>query len=385
MREVYSSMDWLKRQFEVSRAGSGGHVRPMEGLRGLAILLVFFVHYVTLIEPWVVPDSALKSFADKLHTVGNTGVDLFFVLSGYLIYGSLISKPQQFKRYMARRIERIYPTFALVFAIYVALSFLLPAQSKLPSGFGPALVYLVQNFMLLPGLFPIPPMITVAWSLSYEMFYYLVIPTVIAGLRLRDRSSAFRVGMFCAVAVLAAAAGAAFGGPVRLVMFIAGILLFEALSHRLAALPDGWALLALGLGFGITLLPLAGPAGYTIKVGALFLAFFAVCQSCFLRPQGWLPRAFSWTPLRWLGNMSYSYYLVHGLALRACVILLGVVLPPSAQGEWFFLALMVATFLATVLVAAALFLLIERPFSLSTKKSGARAGLRPAEPSAGAH
>ena len=110
----------------------------MEGLRGLAIFLVFLVHYVTLMEPWIVTQSTLRSIATALHTIGNTGVDLFFVLSGYLIYGSLITRPQRFGRFMARRIERIYPTFAVVFVIYVGLSFLLPAQSKIPAGFSSA-------------------------------------------------------------------------------------------------------------------------------------------------------------------------------------------------------------------------------------------------------
>jgi peptidoglycan/LPS O-acetylase OafA/YrhL len=99
------------------------NVRPMEGLRGFAVFLVFLVHYVTLVRPWIAGESALLVLASALHTIRNTGVDLFFVLSGYLIYGSLISRSQQFVRFVSRRVERIYPTFVAVFVLYAVLSF----------------------------------------------------------------------------------------------------------------------------------------------------------------------------------------------------------------------------------------------------------------------
>lgn len=54
----------------------------MEGMRGFAVFLVFLVHYVTLVKPWIANELALIAFSSGLHTIGNTGVDLFFVLSG---------------------------------------------------------------------------------------------------------------------------------------------------------------------------------------------------------------------------------------------------------------------------------------------------------------
>jgi exopolysaccharide production protein ExoZ len=190
------TLEWLTQRFELSRGGGAHNVRPMEGLRGFAVFLVFLVHYVTLVKPWIATESSLLAFSSTLHTIGNTGVDLFFVLSGYLIYGSLISRPQNFVRFMSRRVERIYPAFIAVFIIYVLLSFNFPAENKIPIPAYEGMIYLVQNFLLLPGLFPIEPMITVAWSLSYEMFYYLAIPLVIVIFRLRDSSVILRVSFF---------------------------------------------------------------------------------------------------------------------------------------------------------------------------------------------
>jgi peptidoglycan/LPS O-acetylase OafA/YrhL len=344
----------------------------MEGLRGFAVFLVFIVHYVTLVQPWI-SAAPLRAFAAALHALGNTGVDLFFVLSGYLIYGSLMARRQDFLTFMARRLRRIYPTFAVVFLLYGVLSFLMPSESKIPAGIGPALVYLSANFFLLPGLFPIEPLITVAWSLSYEMFFYLLIPFVILALRLRQRSVRWRVCFFGAAAAAGLLCGATIGGPVRLVMFVAGILLHEAQQSRgpglvSDAMSGRVGGLALGLGLLAMLLPLPGQAGLAAKIAVLFCAFFMLCLACFRKPSLPLPRAFSWLPLRWLGNMSYSYYLLHGITLRAAFLALGVVLPGQTGHEaWVFWGLLPLMFALTLVPTAALFLLIERPFSLSPK------------------
>ena len=51
-------MEWLTQRFELSRGGEGQNLRPMEGLRGFAVFLVFLVHYVALVKPWIAGESA---------------------------------------------------------------------------------------------------------------------------------------------------------------------------------------------------------------------------------------------------------------------------------------------------------------------------------------
>src|SRR5438309_10986860 len=97
--------EWFSDKFEISRGLQGQNVRPMEGLRGLAVSLVFLVHYVGLVRPWLESHQVLNAVATAMHTIGNTGVDLFFVLSGYLIYGSLMSEPQPFGNFIRRRLQ----------------------------------------------------------------------------------------------------------------------------------------------------------------------------------------------------------------------------------------------------------------------------------------
>lgn len=370
------SMEWFTQRFELSRGGGAHNVRPMEGVRGFAVFLVFLVHYVTLVKPWLANHTQLLRLADALHTVGNAGVDLFFVLSGFLIYGSLISRSQPFVRFLSRRVLRIYPAFIAVFVAYLLLSFVFPAESKIPTNLTDAMGYLIQNFFLLPGLFPVEPMITVAWSLSYEMFYYLTIPVVVALLGLRGRAVVWRVNFFLMMAALFAIYCGVYGGHVRLIMFVSGILLYEAINGRRFPVPHGaMGLLALVLGLVATLLPVSGASGIAIKTVLLFGAFFWFSLACFDKPSAWLPRAFSWLPLRWLGNMSYSYYLVHGLALKASFLALALFLPAASHGAWLFWALLPVMFVCSLMPAVTLFLMVERPISLAPQRVMAAASV----------
>src|SRR5690242_12292580 len=100
-------------------------------------------------------------------------------LCGYLIYGHLIVRHRPFLSYFRRRVQRIYATFLVVFFVYIVLSLLLPARSKISSADSEAFYYVAENLLLLPGVLPIEPLITVAWSLSYEFAYYLATPLII--------------------------------------------------------------------------------------------------------------------------------------------------------------------------------------------------------------
>jgi exopolysaccharide production protein ExoZ len=358
-------LNYFARQFESSRGGNANNVQSMEGLRGFAVFLVFIVHFVALVKPWISNDSTFSTIAQSLHTIGNTGVDLFFVLSGYLIYGSLISRKQGYLRFMSRRLQRIYPAFIVVFAVYVVSSFIFPAESKLPISVSDKIVYLVQNFFLLPGLFPIEPMITVAWSLSYEMFYYLLIPLVIGAFGLRHRSVVWRIAFFLSITLAIVVYCFVNGGHVRLIMFIAGIVLYEVMNNTQAPSPSGSiGVTALVLGLLATLFPVAGSGAYSLKICILFVSFSTLCWACFRRPSARLARSFSWTPLRWLGNMSYSYFLLHGLTLKAAFMAFGNIVPPAVHGQWIFWVLLPPMFILTLIPTAALFIFVERPFSL---------------------
>jgi peptidoglycan/LPS O-acetylase OafA/YrhL len=215
-------------------------------------------------------------------------------------------------------------------------------------------------------------MISVAWSLSYEMAYYVVLPWLVSVCVLRERTRAQRVAGFTAVAAAITLTAWMTDGPVRLLMFVAGILLHEALhvGARISPPSNGLACTALILSVIATPIFITGSvSAYVAQTLLLFVVFGSLCWSCFARPEEWLARGFAWTPLRWLGNMSYSYYLLHGLTLKAAVLALSVIPIYAAGGPLLFWSALPLLFGATLVPSTLLFLAVERRYSIRQSSS----------------
>jgi len=140
----------------------------LDTLRAAAIMLVFMYHYMGFVS-----GTATFGWASK---VGWTGVDLFFVLSGYLISNQIfagIARGQQLslKHFYARRFLRTLPNFYVVLALY----FLFPLTMG-GNGLPPLWRFLTftQNLWLRPGT-----AFSHAWSLCVEEQFYLLLPAVV--------------------------------------------------------------------------------------------------------------------------------------------------------------------------------------------------------------
>lgn len=345
---------------------SSNRLKAMEGIRGLAVAMVFFVHYVALAGEWMPVGSATEQWGRALALLGNRGVDLFFILSGFLIYGSLVRKHQKYLPFLRRRIERIYPTFLIVLAVYLLLSLFLPAESKLPPDFGAGVRLVIANVLLLPGITDIPAIITVAWSLSYEFFFYLTTPFIVAALRMRrwnaDTRSALLLLTITGLVVLDSLVALR---HLRLVYFLAGAVLFELVENKLAFSAQSLVADALALLLLFVTLALIGTG---LLAGSQALGTTLVAFTWFtgraLQGRGLAASAFSFTPLRWLGNMSYSYYLIHGLTLKAIGLFLSPYLSGVGASPALFWGLLVPSFCATLVTSMLLFVLVERRWSI---------------------
>lgn len=155
------------------------HMPSLDGLRGIAILLVLF-HMFSLLEP----QAGVASYVyAKASYVGWIGVQLFFVLSGFLITGILLDSqaaPNYYAAFFARRTLRIFPLYFAVLAIAFVL---LPALDSVPSSIArdqPNQIWLwtyMENWAGVQGVgsktFPH------FWSLAVEEQFYLVWPLLI--------------------------------------------------------------------------------------------------------------------------------------------------------------------------------------------------------------
>jgi peptidoglycan/LPS O-acetylase OafA/YrhL len=343
-------------------------IAPMEGLRAFAAFMVFLVHFSAQSQVWIPNNSITFEIIFNLRFVGATGVDLFFVLSGFLIYGMLIRKSVQLPTYIYRRVKRIYPAFLCVMLIYLILSYVFPAESKLPLQSYDAFVYLLQCFLLLPGVFDIEPLFSVAWTLSYELFFYIITPFIILLLKLRNWTPKYRIAFLLIVSLLGFYLSYENTSHIQFLMFLSGMILYEL---RALSVKAKWLKAHLVLPLTIVLM-LVVRHGFETKFTWLltlimFVGYGLTCLNGF-NVKTAFGAFFSKLPLRWLGNMSYSYYLIHGLTLKFLFMLLAMLITPDGESTWVFYTFMIPFFIITLLTSFILFFFIEKRFSFGKSK-----------------
>jgi exopolysaccharide production protein ExoZ len=356
---------WVRATLELEDA-SHPRLLAMEGLRGFAVFLVFLQHFGYQALQLTEPSGVVKVALGVFRSYGNQGVELFFVLSGYLIYGSLVARQTRFLPFMRRRIRRIYPAFLVAFGLYFCAVLAGPTSDRIPSEPLALTWYLLSNLLLLPGIFPLPELMAVAWSLSYEVTFYLICGLIAARFTLFRAAPARRIaGIQLIAAVFITASWFLPWLPTRMIPFFAGMLLAEGVGTSVMVVP-GW--------LGLTAPAIALLVTHTLPISGLFqelihaIAFFLLCASCFAGTAA--ASVFSWTPARLLGNMSYSYYLLHGLAVATIAAAYPRFLAAPAPA-WQVVASLPAVFAVSLVPTFALFALVERPLSLRPRAAAA--------------
>jgi len=151
-------------------------VPALDGLRGIAILLVL-VHHLTIYRP----ETGIDSWIAAVPLFGWCGVNLFFVLSGFLITGILLDSrdsPSYYTSFYARRMLRIFPLYYLVLFIALVLLPLLPELHRVIVGPNPIpdqmpyWLYLTNFSIADRGM--VHGWLDVAWSLAIEEQFYVV-------------------------------------------------------------------------------------------------------------------------------------------------------------------------------------------------------------------
>jgi peptidoglycan/LPS O-acetylase OafA/YrhL len=157
------------------------YIKELDGLRAIAILLVIIWHYLL---GQTTPDM-LPTKVWMLLSWSWSGVDLFFVLSGFLIGRILIyykTSPNYFKTFYMRRVLRIFPLYYLSLLLFFVCMALGMAKT-FPVLFGDSIPYIsyplyIQNWFMVSKGFG-PNWLAVTWSLAVEEQFYLLFPFVI--------------------------------------------------------------------------------------------------------------------------------------------------------------------------------------------------------------
>src|SRR5215469_3750176 len=166
----------------------------LDGIRGLAILVVI-LHNESVKYPFL--------YLDRIFANGWMGVDLFFVLSGFLITGILLNTKQPkgyFKNFYARRCLRIWPLYySSIFLMFVIIPFLQPSDGQIifqRSEPWWAYPFYLQNF-LVKNPAAAAGLLGVTWSLAIEEQFYFVWPIIIRSCP-RAVLQRIAIGIICA-------------------------------------------------------------------------------------------------------------------------------------------------------------------------------------------
>jgi peptidoglycan/LPS O-acetylase OafA/YrhL len=352
-------------------------IPQLDAIRGIAVLVVMFHN-----ERDAFPSLHLRgAFAS-----GWMGVDLFFVLSGFLITGVLLDAKGSdgfLRNFYARRCLRICPLYyALLAFMFVAVPMLRPSDAhSLFEHSSPWWAYplYLQNF-LVPDSLNASGALAVTWSLAIEEQFYLVWPLLVRGISVRRlrliclaivlmspllrlylsvRHVDLYTNVFCRLDGLMA--GAFFAALVREPSFEPGRHVNAAWGAVVVALPLGLAIDGRGVQWIVYSFSVLASAGL------VYLALFSSAR--------WLRRILANRGLVYTGTISYGLYLLHRIPF---------VLSKGREVQYpliVFLALLVTTYL----LASASWYFLERPF-LKLKRffvtPGAGQAGKPRRPSA---
>jgi peptidoglycan/LPS O-acetylase OafA/YrhL len=350
------------------------HLRSLDGLRGLAILMVFGFHFY--------PGSQ-RDLLWHLSTIGWLGVDLFFVLSGFLITGTLydtLKQPKFFGNFYARRGLRLFPVYIVVVAVVLLISHLLGSHLN---GWAFPYFFYGSNIVRDAGKdIGVYGGIDVShfWSLAVEEQFYFIWPFIVL-LAATKR----RIFWTCIV-------GSALAVALRWISttqphFILGSPFFE-LPMRLDSLLSGGALAmllrcskaakllsktllniimvtgALLLAFGLLRSTLTNsyiPQVRYAYFGSTLMFFSLVAVA--IHSRSWAHRIGALPTLRMLGRYSYGLYLIHFLPAPQILRIYASVkyIYPNAFGHFIEVLIFLMYFALALGVSALSYHYIELP------------------------
>ncbi len=307
----------------------------IDGLRALAILGVIHHHYTWDHLGPLNPGSPIAAWWLPLRVAlesGWLGVNLFFFLSGFVLYLPYALGSRRMdgvaaaKSFLAHRLRRLLPLYYIVGLLSLAFGLVQPFDLAQPGAWKQLRTFLTVTFNFFPDTF-MPVYNWVLWSLGIEVWFSLLFPPLLLAHR---RWPAATLAAAVVVAFGMRWAGTVpFSGnvlnwiadslPARLPDFLAGMLAVDLVvarrawtRHPLTLLAGAGLCLAGGLAWRIWFLgeiPAKTAAGFTLLLDAGFL----LSAVFLLTRRTWLSRALALWPMRLIGMMCYSLYVWHGL------------------------------------------------------------------------
>jgi exopolysaccharide production protein ExoZ len=284
----------------------------LELYRFVAAVLVVFAHsnmFITLES---------KDFLENFLHFGTVGVDLFFVLSGFIIiyvHRSHFDHKEKLPSYLWRRVRRVYPLYAVITLISVPFIFLGIYRQDINFSFS----YLFSNIFMLPRNATDYPIISPAWSLGHEVLFYLFVAVLIF-----NKKIGVVIFSLWGAGIIAFSASGSTAFPMSFIFSWLNIEFFIGMLAAYVAprfpnksglffLLSGLTMLSLSIYcHGTKLYPMTDPIWHRLIYGSC--AFLIIC-GCVAWEKDRIKIPGS-KALAYLGGASYTIYLIHFLVLE---------------------------------------------------------------------
>lgn len=347
-------------------------VHALDGLRALAVTLVFAHHILGAQLARTLAEHGHDLAARFTASLGAAGVELFFCLSGVVLLRPYLKsgRPLDVRKYFSRRLVRLYPPFVGAWVLAGVTVWFVgqhatwwTATSQLPRFDWMGLLAEVGL-----GIGSDTSYNWAWWSLAPEVLFYALVPLLVLALqRAREpaRSASF-VLLACAILSLTAFAVEPRAGHDQLIWMFAHYAVCFAVGTLLASRPlKDWerrgSLLTAGLLFAAAL----ASARVNLHV-AYALVFLVLVDRC-LRPDSAIARRFGQHSLVWLGERSYSIFLIHFSAIELCCLFASAYF---AKGAGYVLVSRLSSVATTLVFACVLFEFVERRFATGLTTGG---------------
>jgi exopolysaccharide production protein ExoZ len=280
-------------------------LRNIQILRGLAATWVVLFHAIALVEKLTQSSSPLIAFIGKY---GYFGVDLFFFISGFVIYYATYGKNETAGSFLRRRLERIAPPYFLFMVAYVAFWLAMPTLFS-KADITPELIF--SSFFYVSFINHATPLITVGWTIEYEMFFYAITALAI----LVSERNFVRLPAYIAALVIIGSLGAHYTDN-RAFLFVTNPILLEfamgfmIARHFSTGQIERSTLAAVALAIVVVYFAEANYRMLYVSAPVALLVYGAVKYDAHLG----LPKLLE-KFLMELGNASYSIYLIQVFSL----------------------------------------------------------------------
>ena len=338
-----------------------GRQTAIDGLRGYLAFGVF-IHHLVIYYPYLETGIFELPSSNFYSQLGRASVALFFMITGFLFWSRVLDTQgsMSWRQFLLGRLFRIYPLYLFALGCVILIVFA-EANWQLQVTGDQLTASLAKWFIFqrpdINGYSETGDLIAnVSWTLSYELFFYLTLPCWSLIFISRGRWMKLALSLLCIYALYKMMGASSVLKHSVLLSFLGGVsAAYWIRNEKCRNWAQGKTAATVAL-MALAIVMLGWNTSFALMPLLLLTLFFCVVAS-----GNMLFGALRFPSIRWLGEISYSTYLLHGLVLWLGLVYLPSLLSIDARSPLYWAAFTIIGSLSVIVMSSVSYLVIERP------------------------